>query len=178
MTRFIISITSKDRSGIIAGISEGICRLSGNIEAASQTVHRGYFAMILLVGFEASPASDEVSTSLKEAAGSDLHVYSIPYDPEPREAGPSDSTFVVTCMGPDKPGILRTLTRFLASRNVNIDDLYCTVADGSFVAICQVTIPDTVDLLVLQTDLKTVAGDGGFTSTLQHEGIFEETNRP
>jgi len=178
MAQFIISITSRDRSGIVAAITEGIFSSSGNVLAASQTVHQGYFAMIVLADFDDGIGDSVIAQSINDTAGGDLHVFVTPYDPNGREPGREGSAFVVTCLGPDHPGILRILSRFLASRNVNIDDLYCTVDDNDFVVICQVTMPAEADVFVLQTDLAAVGRDAGFTITLQHENIFLETTRP
>ena len=178
MARFIISITSKDHSGIIAGITEGVYASSGNVLAASQTVHQGYFSMSVLADFEGETPKESVIHAVRENAGQDLHVHVMPYSGKPSEPPREGDTFVVTCLGPDKPGILRTLSRFLASRGVNIDDLYCTVDNGDFVVICEVTMPAGVDVFVLQTDLEAVGRDGGFSITLQHENIFLETTRP
>ena len=177
MACFIISITSRDREGIVADISEGIFNSSGNILAASQTVHQGYFAMIILAAFDDGSDEQAIAGTIKEKAG-DLHVFITPYDANREGPGREGDTFVVTCLGPDKPGILHTLSRFLASRNVNIDDLYCTVDDNDFVVICEVTMPPGADVFVLQTDLEAMGADSGFTIALQHENIFLETTRP
>ena len=179
MPRYIVSITACDRSGIIAGISQGIVDLGGNIHAASQTVHQGYFAMIILVQFEREITDTEIADRIVSSTGrSDLHVYAAPYRPPAPEPDESGSPFIVTSIGPDKPGILNTLSKYLANRGVNIDDLYCVVEEGNFVVICQVTIPAAVDVFTLQTDLEAVGRKGGFSVTMQHENIFEKTNHP
>jgi len=177
MTRLIISITSRDRPGIVAAISEGIFDSTGNVLAASQTVHRGYFSMIVLAEFRTPPDRDTVAQAIRNAAGEDLHVFITDHQPG-KSAVQTGSPFVLTCLGPDRPGILRTLSRFLSARGANIDDLYCTTEDESFVVICEVTVPDDTDLGVLQSDLESLGSEGGLTISLQHENIFVETNRP
>lgn len=178
VNRLIVSITSPDRPGIVAAISEGIFASEGNIRAASQTVHQGYFSMIVLAEFDSLPDIEQVKQAIRSNAGEDLHVLVIDYEPQADTAATGGNPFVLTCVGPDKPGILRALSRFLSARNVNIDDLYCTTEDQSFVVICDLTVPESSDLFVLQTDLESLGSEGGFSITLQHENVFLETNRP
>ena len=135
MARYIISVTSTDRSGIIAAVTEGIFDCSGNILAASQTVHQGYFAMIVLADFDATPSETEVADAIRGHADFEMHIFVTPHEPAPLGPDTGSNEFIVTCLGADKPGILRGLSRFLASRGINIDDLYCTVEDDEFVEL-------------------------------------------
>lgn len=175
MPQYIMSLTAQDRSGIVAAVSQALLGFQGNIEAASQTVHRGYFAMMVLCDLPPEVTPDQLLDAIHAQAGADLHVYLTDYQPpasDPTEA----HTFIVTAVGPDKPGILHTLTTYLGSRQINIDDLYCFVDQGSFVVICEVSIPATVDVFMLQADLESIGRTGGFTANVQHENIFVATN--
>jgi glycine cleavage system transcriptional repressor len=176
MAKYIISITAQDRPGIVAGVSEAVLELKGNIEAASQTVHQGYFTMIILCSFAGDAASEKITKRVQARAGEDLHVYVTEYMPTKAEANRSAQTFIVTVMGPDRPGMLRTLTSYLASKKINIDDLYACIKEGDFVVICQVSVPGDLDISMLQTDLASFGESGGFTAHLQHENIFVATN--
>ena len=51
MPKFILSIMSQDRVGIVADVAGAIKALRGNLEDMTQTVLRGYFTMILLAEF-------------------------------------------------------------------------------------------------------------------------------
>ena len=172
---YIISITAQDRSGIVAGVSEALLDLGGNIEAASQTVHQGYFAMILLCTFAQTPDPTVVSDDIRRAAGEDLHVY-VTEHRHTRKSPQSTQTFIVTAIGPDRPGILHALTEYLASKKVNIDDLYCTVRQDEFVVICQTSVPASLDVARLQQELEAVGRQRGFAAHFQHENIFVATN--
>ena len=175
MPQYIMSITAKDRSGIVAAVSTAILGLDGNIEAASQTVHRGYFAMMVLCSLPDTVPADQLTAAIHSQAGTDLHVYLADYDP-PQAQATDAQTFIVTAVGPDKPGILHALTSHLASRNVNVDDLYCFVDEGNFIIICEASIPAAVDVFMLQADLESIGRTGGFTANVQHENIFVATN--
>jgi glycine cleavage system transcriptional repressor len=176
MQKYILSITATDRPGIVAGLSEAIVELKGNIEAASQTVHQGYFAMIILAGFEEGLSTDDLVERMRRKAGEDLHVYITPHNPNPAADEQNGQSFIVTSVGQDKPGILHALTTYLASKSINIDDLYCYVEHDEFVVICQVKVPSELDVFMLQADLEAVGQAGGFVAGMQHENIFVATN--
>ena len=176
MARYIMSITAQDRSGIVAGVSEVIFQATGNIEAASQTVHQGYFAMILLCELADGVSTEEVVKGIQKNVGGDLNVYVTEYKAPQVRIEQKMQTFIVTSIGPDKPGILHALTVHLACRDINIDDLYCCVKNGDFVVICQVSVPPELDFFMLQSDLEAVGQSLGFQVTVQHENIFVATN--
>lgn len=175
MSRYILSITAQDRSGIVAGVSEAIVHCSGNIEAASQTVHQGYFAMILLCDFPGEADPEALSADVRRIAGDDLHVYITAYRP-PKPTNQPSRSFVLTSIGPDRPGILHTLARYMASRQINIDDMYCCITDNQFVVICQVSIPTGLDVHMLQADLEAAGKNLGITIAIQDENIFTAIN--
>lgn len=175
MVKYIISITAKDRPGIVAGLSEAIFELGGNLEVASQTVHQSYFAMIILGAFDREIPAEDLAGQIRQKAGQDLHVYITPYQPGPPVVC-GGQTFIVTSVGRDKPGILHTLATYLASKNINIDDLYCYVENQEFIVICQVTVPAELDIFMVQADLEAVGQEGGFSASMQHENIFVATN--
>ncbi len=176
MVRYIMSITAQDRPGIVAGVSEAAAELGGNVEAASQTVHQGYFAMMVLWSLPDEVSKEALIQQVHERAGANLHVFAADYRPsQPAPVGDKQA-FIVTSIGPDKPGILRTLSSYLASRQINIDDLYAVVKDGDFLVICQVSVPGDVDVFMLQADLEAVGEELGVAVQMQHEDIFVATS--
>ena len=63
----IITVTGKDKTGIIAGVSAALSAAGVNILDISQTVLQDYFAMIMLVDLQDSTASfSELSEKLDE----------------------------------------------------------------------------------------------------------------
>jgi len=176
MTRYILSITARDRSGIVGAVSQAVLGLAGSIVSASQTVEEGYFAMILLCDFAGPVDSEQIIGQVHDRAGSDLQVTVLPYEPPVAPVPGATQTFIITALGPDRPGILHALTAYLSSKGINIDDLSCSVQEGDFVGICQVSVPADLDIHMLQLDLESVGRSLGFTSHMQHENIFVATN--
>ena len=62
--RAVVTVTGKDRTGIIAKVSSFLAERNANIEDISQTVMGEYFAMIMIV--DISGANAEVSALAKE----------------------------------------------------------------------------------------------------------------
>ena len=176
MGKYILSITAQDRPGIVAGVSQALMELNGNTEAASQTVHQGYFAMIVLCSLPDDTSMKIITEQVQAHAGRDLHVYVTEYQAGAAPSQNIEQTFIATAIGPDKPGILHALTSYLASKKINIDDLYCCVKETNFVVICQIAVPENMDVSMLQMDLEAVGQERGFEAHLQHENIFNATN--
>ena len=64
--RAVVTVTGKDRTGIIATVSAFLAERKANIVDISQTVMGEYFAMIMIV--DISAAEKEVSVLAKECA--------------------------------------------------------------------------------------------------------------
>jgi glycine cleavage system transcriptional repressor len=176
LTQYILTITAQDRPGIVAAASETVMERGGNIEAASQTVHQGYFTMILLCQFAAPQSAETMAELIKQKAGEDMHVYFTAYQPVVSDVSGETQVFIVTLVGPDRPGILHNLTSYLASHRININDLYSCVTDGNFITICQVSVPASVDIRMVQADLEAAGGAWGYRAHLQHANIFAAIN--
>ncbi len=176
---YVVSIMSRDRVGIVAGVSAAIRDLGGNIDAMSQTVMRGYFTIIITASFpegtdmekarariEASGDPGELSVSIKPWESSAAEPYCEVCD-----------QFVLSIMGEDSPGIIAKICGFLASRNINIEDLYAYVDDGKFIFISQLRVPRAKDVRQLQIDIEGLYKGKGMVVHLQHENIFLATQK-
>ena len=62
--RAVVTVTGKDKKGIIAKVSTFLSEKGANIEDISQTVLGEYFAMIMIV--DVSTIKEELSTLAKE----------------------------------------------------------------------------------------------------------------
>ena len=64
--RAVVTVTGKDKKGIIAKVSAFLAERGVNIEDISQTILSEYFAMIMIVDF--SSATTELSVLAEECA--------------------------------------------------------------------------------------------------------------
>lgn len=64
--RAVVTVTGKDKKGIIAKVSSFLAEKNANVEDISQTILGEYFAMIMLV--DISAVGQEVSSLAEECA--------------------------------------------------------------------------------------------------------------
>jgi glycine cleavage system transcriptional repressor len=175
---YVLSVMARDRVGIVAALTAALTELDGNIDAMSQTVLRGYFTIIVTVAFGADvPAGTLVETVRSKGAPGELEVSVKPREPVPSPAaGAGAERFVLTISGRDRKGILQRVTSYLASRNVNIEDLYAYVEGDGFRFVGQLEVSPDLDVERLQMDLGALWPSGELQVSLQHENVFLATN--
>jgi glycine cleavage system transcriptional repressor len=184
MTRFehgyVLNVMSNDHPGIVAAVTEAVETLGGNIDACSQTVLGGYFTLIMIVSLPEPLDSERLAQRVREAGtdGSDYQVLVRPVVPDGSlTSGEAADRFVISAFGKDQPGIVRRFSQYLASKDINIVDLYGHRTNEEFVLIGQLEVPAHWDIRMLQADLEQMGQDLGFTVKLQHENVFVATNQ-
>lgn len=70
----IVTVTGKDKTGIIAGVSAKLSENGVNILDISQTVLQDYFAMIMLVDLSDSDVPFAELIERLETAGKEMHM--------------------------------------------------------------------------------------------------------
>ncbi len=175
---YVLDVMSDDHPGIVAAVSGTVESLGGNIDACSQTVLCGYFTLIMVVSFPETVDADDLAGRINAVDPDSYQVMARRVD----LSGYGDQVgqaerFVVTAFGEDRPGIIRQFSEYLASKDVNIVDLYGSLQGGEFVLSSQVEIPANWDITMLQTDLEELGKELGFAVRLQHENIFVATNQ-
>ena len=70
----ILTVIGKDKSGIIAGVSNMLAEKNINIEDISQTIMQGYFTMIMLVDLKNSTVTMDELTKTANALGDKIGV--------------------------------------------------------------------------------------------------------
>lgn len=176
---YVLNVMAEDRPGIVAAVSRAVVDAGGNIDACSQTVLSGYFTLIMIVSFPEPLAEKGFGQALAGGGGDGgLQVQIRPFRPEADAPAVAEAdNFVVTCFGPDAPGVICRFSSLLAEKGINIVDLYGQLDGEQFVLISQVQIPRHWDLGMLQADLEALGAEQGYTVRLQHENIFVATNQ-
>ena len=171
---FFISVLCPDRLGVVADVADVVTELGGNFEATSQTIMQGWFTMLVAARFPSGLPREQIERRLQEAGGFDVTVrQGEDGGASPRAAG---EPFIITCVGEDKPGIVRRLSRLCADRGVNIDDVWNEVREGRFITIFHVTLPRDLDPKDFRYDLDAAAEELEISLSLQHQDIFTATN--
>jgi glycine cleavage system transcriptional repressor len=179
--QFVISITSRDRIGIVYEISKAISELNGNIADIRQSVLCGYFTMILLASFPAKITERSIERKLAEVdAHSETAIQAMVKKVEESAPSPSSSdcknTYVLTATGKDKIGFVATVSSFCVNHHINILDLSTTVSDGAYVMILMVDLKKCDSISAVRLDLQQFAQQAGVTAVLQHYDIFKAVN--
>ncbi len=175
---YVISVMSLDRVGIVAGLTEAVLELGGNIDAISQTVLVGYFTIIVAAHFEEAVEPGALSAAVRSRGSAGELEVSVQ---ERRQAAPAAvvpgaQRFILTVSGPDRRGVIHRISSYLASRSINVEDLYAYRDGPRFVLLAQVQVPPDQELERLQMDVASLWAAGDMEVTLQHENIFLATN--
>ncbi len=177
---YVLDVMAEDHPGIVASVSQAVESLGGNIDSCSQTVLRGYFTLIMIVSLPERIPAEELAERVRTAEGASRPYQVLVYrwEPQPKSAVPEPTErFVITAFGDDQPGIVRRFSEYLASKDINIVDLYGHREAEEFVLIGQVEVPTRWDVRMMQADLEQLGQELGFTVKLQHENVFVATNQ-
>jgi len=175
---FVVTVTAKDRPGIIAAITRAMAALGGNVDELSQTVMRGYFTILLSARFPENVTAEALKAAvLTEGARFGLSVTVRATADDPNSLPPSlGDRYVLTVQGEDRPGIIAQITTYLASQDINIEDFYARVDKNRFTMVLQIQVAGGWDADQLRLDLEAIGSEIGLRANLQHEDIFRATS--
>jgi predicted amino acid-binding ACT domain protein len=180
MHKYIISVTSSDRVGIVYSITGTLLDQGGNILELSQTVMRGYFTIILAVEFP-SPRRPQslVEAILERGKRFDLHVVVV----EAKDGAidppvPNGERFIITVLGDDAPGNIHGIAGCLAAHGVNIVDLHARVDGARFSLVMEAFLPHDLAPATIRAEVERFGRDHKLEVFVQHENIFLATTEP
>jgi glycine cleavage system transcriptional repressor len=116
--RWLLTVTGPDRPGIIAAIAEVFAREGADLEDASMTRLSGNFAMIL----QARGGTEEGLREGVQRAADDLGMV-VHLGHAPLASPDEQPTHFVSAAGPNRVGIVSTLSGILARHGVNITEM-------------------------------------------------------
>lgn len=178
---FVISITSRDRVGIIHEVTKAISELGGNIADIRQSVLCGYFTMILLASFPPNTAQRSIERKLAEAdSNSESAIEAVvrKADEHSLTSGSPmpENAYVLTATGHDRIGFVAMMTSFCAEHDINIIDLSTTISDDAYVMILIVDLNHIASISDMRRDLQKFSQENGIKVVLQHYDIFRAVN--
>lgn len=126
-TSFIVTFIGDDRPGLVEQLSSAIERCGGNWHESRLSQLGGKFAGLLLVSLPAE-AAESLRQTLKGLASSGISVRVTP------AAGVNSSgegrRVTLAVLGPDRPGIVREISRALAAEQVNVIEMESEVSSA------------------------------------------------
>lgn len=160
-TYLVLTIIGDDKPGLVELLAETIARHSGNWLESNMSHLAGKFAGILRVSVADGEADALVQDLQKLSSVLKMVVERVSAaDVEHRQR-----TLRLTLVGNDRPGIIKEISRVLASQHVNLEELatQCTSAPMSgeplFNAQALLKAPAGLDLSALQAQLEQLADD-------------------
>jgi glycine cleavage system transcriptional repressor len=120
----LLSISGRDRPGIVRDVAEALLGIQANIEDSSMTALRGRFTMMLIVGLPEAGSLAALRAALADLEQrTGLTLQSQVLSPEEVAAQAPTPDCVVTVSGADKPGIVHAVAECLADDSIAIVDL-------------------------------------------------------
>lgn len=182
MEKAIITVLGHDRPGIVAAVSKALFDHQCNIEDVSQTILQTEFAGIFIASMPSSMKPAELLTELEKRLHPEgLSVFLKEMQSRPAGVQVEMEPFVITTMGPDRPGLVAGITGLLSDFHVNITNLQAAFRGGDDprrnVMIYEVDIPVETDQNAFRTALYARAKELGLDASLQHRDIFEQIHR-
>jgi glycine cleavage system regulatory protein len=159
----VLTVLAPDRTGLVELLAQRIAAAGGNWEESRMARLAGQFAGILLVTCDAA-RSDELAAAMRtlESAGLQVTARATPMD----TAAPAPGTQVQLALtGADRAGIIRDVSRVLAERGVNVEELESEVSSAPmsgeplFTARARLRVPPTLALADLRASLEKLAGE-------------------
>ena len=163
---FVLSVTGRDRPGIVAAVTRVLLEHRLNIEDAEMAILRGHFAVMLVLTApgdvdEASLRADlegvRAAVPLETLALTEVAALGSP---------PTVATHAISVYGADHPGIVHGVAEALAGSDVNVVGLSTRVLgedDGEplYAMLLEVALPAGADPETLERLLADVADQQG-----------------
>lgn len=176
---YIISITSRDRIGIVHEISGALAALAGNIADSRQSVMCGYYTMIMRAGFPAAVTRQVIEAKLAEVdakSPTPLNILVNSIDEPLPDLGNPENRYVLTASGTDQIGFVARVAGFCVKHQVNILDLSTTLSHGEFVMMLEVDLSRCASVSVVREALAEFGREQSLRVVLQHYDIFKAVN--
>lgn len=161
-TTLLLTAVGADRTGLVESLAQKIAAAGGNWEESRLARLGGQFAGIVLVTID-SARTDQLVGSLRELEGRGLQVTARPVTAT--TPAPTGSRVRLAVTGGDRPGIVRDVSRVLAERGVNVEELESSMASAPmsgepmFVARARLLVPTGVELTTVRSALEGLGNE-------------------
>jgi phosphoserine phosphatase len=176
---YVVSVIGEDQVGIVSEVTQLLFREGFNIVDVEQTVIHSQFSMVLLLepvrrGFKPSRLRSGLSR-LAKRKGVNITVTPLREYKGLRLAG-MKTPYVLTLLGPDRPGVVAAFSTILAQHRCNIERIKM-VARGEFFAMEMGIDLRDASFSSLRTDLMAVARRMDMDVVAQPEQTFKKRKK-
>ena len=144
----VLTVTGKDRPGIIGQVTGLLFRSGANLEDISMTILENQLAMVMIVNTKNKSSETACRKSLGKFSKSGLSVNwkSLPGKTSAvRKHSKGSRTYILSAAGRDRTGIVFKISSFFAGLHLNITDLNSKIlpqtSGGLYVLILEVDVP-------------------------------------
>jgi glycine cleavage system transcriptional repressor len=183
MNKVIVSVLGHDRPGIVAAVTNILFEYNCNIENVSQTILKTEFAGSFIIAMPPDLTQEELRQALNEALTAmsmHIHLESVLEQKTSLVAGNAEP-FIITTKGPDRKGLVASISAIIARYGVNITNLQAVFKGGNEpgnnIMIYEVDIPVDIDRKEFYRTLREKAEALALSISIQHRNIFETINR-
>lgn len=161
-TQIVLTLIGPDRPGLVEALSDEIARVGGNWEQSRMARLADQFAGILCVSLPTSRVAD-LSAALKSLERHGLRL--VLETSRPANAARGTIAMRLEVVGNDRAGIVRDISRALAQRSVNVDELETQCEEAPmgggqlFRARALLHVPQAISIAQLRTALEGIADD-------------------
>ncbi len=157
-----MTVIGPDRPGLVESVASIVTEHGGNWLESRMSRLGGQFAGILRVELPAE-REQEMTRALSQL---DLRNLTVVIHPDREKTAPAAQALSsLEIVGHDRPGIVREISRVLASHGVNVEDLVSERASAAmsgemlFKAQAKLKIPKSCEVPELRKSLEKIAGD-------------------
>jgi glycine cleavage system regulatory protein len=160
----VITLIGSDRPGIVESVAAAVADHGGNWLEGRMAHLAGKFAGILRVEVPEDDAP-ELQAALAALEAEGLRVFVMAEGGGPQAPAVPVRVLDVELLGLDRPGLVREVSRVLASRRINVEELVTDVfsapmsGDAMFRARARVHVPAETEVAELRRSLERLAGD-------------------
>jgi glycine cleavage system transcriptional repressor len=182
LKKIVVFVLGPDRPGIIAAVSQTLYEQRCNLEDVTHTTLQTEFVGIFLASVKDGAREEDLFFALQGALSSmRLFVHLRPVDEQAAFRPPASEPFVITTIGPDRPGLVAGITGVLAHYGGNISNMKAVPRGGrdrqEYLMYYEVDVPDAVDHRAFRDALGAKAAELGLDINIQHREIFEQIHR-
>ena len=165
MKPYLLIAAGKDRPGIVAAVTEVLFKHGCNLADTSMTRLGHEFASLLI--FMAPKKIDAIERDLRKTADRFGLLWTLKElrPSEAKPASPKGHPAIISVSGADRPGIVYRVSRFLASKKINITDVSTHTTKGGrrdgYVMLFEAELPSKRAVSELKKSLERRAKDWG-----------------
>ncbi|WP_456402337.1 glycine cleavage system protein R [Persephonella sp.] len=175
MKHFVITAVGEDRPGIVAGITKVLYEKGFNIEDSTMTRLNNEFTVMLIVTTSNDISEDDLKREFEKIGKEKnlfINVKEIPSEvfEKKREIG---EIYNIVVYGADKPGIVYSVAKLLADKNINISDLRTEKSNDLYLLIAQLEFPKNLKGEDLKGEIEKLKDDLNIDISLEKEETVE-----